>query len=347
MAQRLRLYDVRNSRFPRCMGLCQGDIPEIADRLNSAQRSLLYCKEANDESWHGTFAEIAFELSQTEPYITLPREIARIEMATVCDEPIAVDNMFVQYLQFGNGRLRSERQCNGGGLQSVARNNAVTFIDLTSPPQYLRMYLSDSRDVGKRVLLQGQDSNGNTIYSTDNFVEVTGIFVTLESPFATSTLSFNNLTGIQKDATYGKIEFYQVDPTSGDEVLLLTMEPGETTASYRRYYFNDLPAGCCPNPGTSDSTVQLTAIAKLDLIPVMVDTDYCLIQNLEALIHEGQAIKYSEADSPAAKQMAQNSHLQAVRLLIGELGHWNGTIPAVNLSLFGSAKLERVWIGMT
>jgi hypothetical protein len=335
------------SRFPRTVGLCQGDISDIAQRVNEAQQSLLYCKEASNESWNGTYAEVSFELSRSQPYITLPREIARLEMATVCDYPVTVDNAFIQYLQFGNGRLREGRSCNGGILQSVSRNNAVTFIDLTGAPQYIRMYISDERDVAKRVLLQGTDSNDKRIYSTDNLMEVTGIFVALDQPFVTSSLTLNTLTGIQKDVTYAPVEFYQVDPTTGDEVLLLTMEPGETTASYRRYYFNDLPCGCCPDPGDTDASVQVTAIAKLDLIPVAVDTDWTLIQSIEALIHEAQSIKYSESDSASAKAMAQNSHIQAVRLLTGELGHWNGVdSPAVGYAPFGSAKLERVRIAM-
>lgn len=347
MAQRLRLYDVRNSRFPRTMGLCQSDVADIAQRVNEAQQSLLFCKEASNESWNGTYAEVSFELSRSQPYVTLPREIARLEMATVCDYPIAVDNQFIQYLQFGNGRLRENRRCDGGILQAVARNNAVTFVDLTSAPQYLRAYLTDERDIARRVLFQGTDANSNRIYSTDNLVEVTGIFVALDSPFVTTPLTFNTLTGIQKDVTYGRVEIYQVDPTSSDEVLLLTMEPSETTASYRRYYFNDLPSGCCTVPGDADSAVQVTAIAKLDLIPVAVDTDYCLLQNLEALIHEAQSIKYSESDSASAKAMAQNSHIQAVRLLTGELGHWNGVdSPAVGYAPFGSARLEKVRIAM-
>jgi len=348
MSQRLRGYDVRISRFPRLLGLCQGATTEVWEYLNAAQRRLLYAREAGEESWYGTFAEIAFTLTQDVPYVTLPREIARLELATVCDNPIPVSNEFIQYLQFGNGRLRKNRRCGPEITESVTRNNAVTWTDLSNAPQYLRAYISDDRDIGKRTLLQGTDSNSNVIYSTDNLIEVTGIFVAFESPFATSTLTFNSISGIQKDTTYGKVDYYQVDPTTGEEVLLLTMQPSETTASYRRYYFNNLPCTCCPNPSAStDSSVDITAIAKLDLVPVTCDTDYCLFQNLEALIHEGQSIGYDEADTASAKQMAINEHVQAIRLLNGELGHFYGLqAPAVNFAPFGSARLERVNIGM-
>jgi hypothetical protein len=348
--QRVRLYDLRLSRLPRVAGLCQNDLPELCQYINAAQSRLLHAAEAGQEGWHGSYAEIGFNVSRTTPYITLPRDIARLEGATVCDKPIAVENQFLEYLQFGNGRLRANRRCDPNVLQAVSRNNAVTFVDLSSPPQYLRMYISDARDVGKRVLLQGKDSNDNVVFSTDGFIEVTGIFVALDSPFVTTTLQWNTISGVQKDTTYGPIELFQVDPTTGAEVLLLKMEPGETTASYRRYFFNRLPCNCCPTAANTTGTVQVTAIAKMELIPLVVDTDYTVLTGqgaIEALIHEVQSVKYDESDSPNAKGMALSSHRQAIRLLSGQLSHYNGIENvAVNFAPFGSARLERVSISM-
>lgn len=323
---RLRVFDLRNSRLNRVLGLCQDDLPEICQYVNSAVSNLIAAKEAGNEGWWGSFAEIAFNMSRSTPYVTLPRNIARLEGATVCDHPISINNEFVQYLQFGSGRLRRERCGNPSTLEAVSRNNAVTFTDLSNAPQYLRAYLSDERDLAARVLLQGTDGNGNTIYSTDNLVEVTGVFVALDSPFVQAPMTFNTITGIQKDQTFGKVEIYQADPTTGAEVLLLTMDPGETTASYRRYYFNNLPCSCCPSPD-GPGTVQVVAIAKMEPIPVQVDTDYTLLTGeagKEAIIRECQAIKYSESDSPSAKAMSQNEHIQAVRILIGQLSHYYG-----------------------
>lgn len=347
MPGRLRLHDLRVSRFPRILGLCQENVPEIAQYANAIQETLLYDKAAGEESWNGTWAEIAFNVSRTTPYVTLPRNIARIEGATVCDKAIPVENQFIQYLQFGNGRLRKNRCCDPNVMQVVSRNNAITFRDLTDAPQYIRIYINDERDVGKRVLLQGTDANGKPIYSTDVLIEVTGIFISLEAPFATSTLTLNTLTGLQKDVTYGPLDIYQVDPNDGTEILLVTMDPGEKVASYRRYFFNALPCRCCPSEDNAEGTVQVTALAKLELIPVVVDTDYLLLQSLQAFTEEAQALRLQEADTPSAQQIAQAHHIRAIRMLIGELGHYYGTHSlAVNFAPFGSAKLERVGIGM-
>lgn len=342
MAQRLRLYDLRVSRFPEVLGLCQTQVSQIAAAANAAQEQLLYDKAAKDESWYGTWAEIAFNVSQTQPYITLPREIARLESVTICNKAATIQNQFYEYLQFGNGRMSDNRcRCHTGHLAGYVRNNAVTFTDLSSAPQKIRVYLTNAQDAGQRVLIQGIDSNDMTVLSQSGSIRVQGVFLSLDNTPTTSTILFNSLTGIQKDQTAGQVQIFQVDPTSGEEVLLLTMEPSEMTASYRRYYFSNLPSSCCPVPGAVAGTVQVTAIAKLDLIPAQVDTDYLLLQSREALIEQAQSQRLMAADTMAAQQMAAIHHQRAIRLLIGELGHWNGVNePAVSFKPFAHDERE-------
>jgi hypothetical protein len=227
----------------------------------------------------------------------------------------------------------------------LSRNNAVTFTDLSSPPQYIRVRITDATDVGKRALIGGTDNNDAVIYTQDGLNKAVGVYVPFDTPFVTTTYQFDSISGIQKDVTNGDVQFYQVDPTSGDEILLLTMEPSETTASYRRYYLSALPRSCCPPPNSTGS-VSVVAICKLELVPVTYDTDYLLIQNLEALTEECQSIRYSEMDTPSAKQMAAERHAQAIRLMNGELNHYIGAEqPAIGFRPFGSATLQRQRIG--
>jgi hypothetical protein len=351
---RLRLYDVLTSRLPSLIGKCQSDIPSIANFVNSAQRRLLYAKEARDEGWFGTWAEIAFNVSQATPYITLPRDIARLESINICNVPVPIRNQFYEYLAFGNGRMpkdNSWRNCRDMLLSGFSRNNVVTFTDMTSAPQYIVAYITDSQDVTKRTLIEGTDSSGNPIYSLDNANNVSGVFLSFTSPSIMTPMTLNQLTGIQKDVTVGEVRYYQHDPNTGDEVLLLTMAPGETTASYRRYYMHNLPTTCCAaqttaTGTTSTTTIQVTALAKLELIPVVVPTDYLLIQNLEAIIEECQSVRYSEMDEPTALQMSENRHKMAISFLTGEQTHYQGlNNPAVGFSPFGSARLQRQKIG--
>jgi hypothetical protein len=344
--QRLRLYDVRNSDLPQSVGLCTGDTPGIANIVNSAQRRLLYAREAADESWWGTWAEVAFfGVSRTSPFITTPREVARIQSLNVCQRPLPVQNQFYEYLQFGNGRLPKTRCACHGPEQAYSRNTVPTFFDFVTA-SFIRVYATDAADKNRRTLIQGKDVNGNLIYNEDVLMQVQGEFVTLSQPFQQTQQIVSQLVGIQKDVTEGQVQYFAVDATTGAQTYLLTMEPGETTASYRRYYLGSLPLTCCHTPTGVVSTLAVTAIVKLDLIPVVVDTDYCLIQNLEALKEEAQSYRYSQMDTDSSKRMEAIKHQNAVRLLNGELTHFLGlNQPAVNFAPFGTARLTRQRIG--
>jgi hypothetical protein len=354
--QRLRGIDIRLSDFPQTIGLCQSDTVGVFQALNAVQQRLLYCKEAGEESWWGTWAEIAFTMSRTTPYVTLERDIARLELVDICDRPVEVNNQFREYLRFGNGRFPKifrQGHCGCFSPQVYSRNNVPTWVDLPNPPQFIQAYPSNNADVGLRVLIQGADNNGTTVISQDGFNRVTGLWQPLQTPFTQWPTQFSTLTGIQKDVTTSPVNIFAMDPTSGVQTLLVTLQPQETTAWYRRYYFSSLPFNCCtftgPNPCSPNqpaSSVAVTAIAKLEFIPVTTDTDYCLIQNLQALIEEGQAHRYSKMDSIQSKQLEAIKHKDSVRLLSGEITHYLGlTEPAINLSVFGDAHLSRAGIG--
>lgn len=370
MAQRLRLYDMRLSRLPRILGGCQGNSPLIIEYLNAAQDRLLQASEAGDEGWWGTFAEIRFNVAQNSPFITMPREVARVEQVAICNHPVPLRNQFYDYLQFGNGRMPNAflqtiiapgqtsifpflfSSCRAG-LDVRSRNNVATFLDLTTPPQNVQVFPTNPADVGQRVLLQGLDPANNVIYTLDGTNNVNGQFVTLQSPFAQAQIPMNKITGVQKDITLGPIQIFQSDPTTSATVMISTMEPGETTAWYRRYFFNQLPIDCCGGATPSfcsvnnlSNLVQITAIVKLELIPLTTDTDYLLIQEKEALIHECQSVRYEGMDTPTAKQMSNWHHKQAIGLLNGQIYHYLGKEDAaVNFRPFGGAKLEHQRIG--
>lgn len=348
---RTRLIDFRLSRGPQSIGLCEADISGNARFVNSAIQRLLLARESGDTGWWGTWAKMVFNVAKTDPFITLPREVARLINVDLCRSPIAVQNEFYEFLQFGIGLQDPNPpfgQCRNAQCvvpEAYDRGSFPSFIDLDEG-RILRAYTTDNLDLGKRVLVQGTDVNDNTIISQDGTDNVIGIFLDLSDPTSfVDSPTLNSLTGIQKDVTVGPVRFYQVDPDTGDQELILTMEPSEQVASYRRYYLSGLPRNCC-DPQSDTTTVQITAMAKLEFVPVRVDTDYLLIGNIEALICECESIRYSTMDSPGAKQMAQERHVQAIRLLQGELIHQLGKErPAINFAPWGSAHLCNQMIG--
>jgi hypothetical protein len=344
---RLTLADVQRSRLPGLLGICATDSATIAGVVNATQERLVYGKESSDEGWIGAWARMAIELTQEQPYFTAPREVARIERLDQCTYPITVQNEFFEFLQFGWG-LWPKSQCattRCAPMMALDRGSVPVFTDLTLTAK-LRIYLTDSADAGQRVLVQGKDANGIPIRTLEGGVLFDGEFVVLSPPFVDTVNSFSVITGLQKSQTIGRVNFYQLDPDTADETLISFMEPGETVAGYRRYYVSGLPTSCCNPPPVTPGTVQLTALVKLALLPVVAATDYLTIQSIEALTQEAQALRYDGIDDPNAKQMAAYHHRSAIRLLQGQSIHEQGKLtPAVNFAPFGSARLELIKVG--
>lgn len=326
------------------MGICQGDT-KVRDYCNDAQQRLMIDPLCPDEGWRGMWMTMVFNasVSNGSAYITTPREVARVIVMSACTEPLHIRNGFYEYLKYSQGLM--PKTCSPTcttTFEAYERDNVCTLSSLLSTPQTIRMYVTDARDVGKRVLLQGKDANDQIILTTDPGTarSAPGEYVVLASPFVDSVNTFSELTGIQKDETYGNIQFYQVDPTTLVETALSVMEPTEGQASYRRYLLNTVPTTtqCC----STSPTLQLTAQVRLDFIPVVNETDYLTIPNVPALIEECRSVRFSRMDSSAAAQQAIIFHNRAISLLNGELdAYFSKVNTAVKVPLFGSQRLTR------
>lgn len=328
------------------MGICQAD-PMVRNYCNDAQERLLMDPQCPDEGWYGGWItmNITATIVNGYTYIVTPREICRLIDIAVCQQPIHIRNGFYEYLKYGSGlqpkTCHSQGSC-GQTFQAYERDNVVTLGTMLSTPQIIRIYPTDGRDTGRRVLLQGKDQNGQTILTTDPGTgkSAPGEYIQLGFPFVDTTNQFSPpITGIQKDETYGPIQFYQVDPTTLAEVALSSMEPNEGAANYRRYLINGVPTiNLCCDP----TSTTITAQGKLDFIPVSNETDYLTIPNVPALIEEAQSLRFSRMDSPAAATQSLVHHGRALALLNGQLdkmlGKWN---TAVKVPIFGSNYLKR------
>jgi hypothetical protein len=302
---------------------------------------------APNEGWYG--GTITMNLSATvfnaAAYVVTPREIARLTDLAVCQHPVRIRNGFYEFLEFGRGvePKACRRGICGGEFQAYERDNVVTLADLLATPQFIRVYPSDVRDTGLRVLLQGKDQNKQVILTTDPGTgqSAPGEYLQLAFPFSNSVNQFSTITGIQKDQTFGPVQFFQVDPVTGVEVALSAMEPNEGTALYRRYLIAGIPNTnlCCASPG---NPIQLTAQGKLDFIPVQNETDYLTIPNVPALIEEAQSTRFSRMESSNASEQSMLHHVRAINLLNGQLDHFEGkTNVAISVPIFGSRRLRR------
>lgn len=332
------------------MGICAAD-PQVAAYCNDAQERLMLDPLTPESGWWGTWMRMNLSVSVTNgvAYITTPREVADITDIAVCQNPIHLRNGFYEFLNFSRGI--EPKHCQGAGcrstFQAFVRNNVPTLSPFDNEPgetQLIRIYPTDPRDVGLRVLVQGLDANGIVITTTDpgTGLSALGEYMVLKFPFVDSVNRYISITAIMKDQTYGSIQLFQVDLSPGDETLLSSMEPNEQTASYRRYMINGIPNTnlCCTGPG---NPITVTANVRLDFVPVQNETDFLSLPNVAALIEESQSIRYSRMDSSAAQQNSQIHHARAIAYLNGAMdlyaGKWN---VAVRVPIFGSQPMRRM-----
>jgi hypothetical protein len=306
---------------------------------------------APEEGWWGGWARMAFNVSQAGPSFVTPQNVARVILMDVCRHPVRINNEFYEFLEFGRG-FQPKDCCNGANnsrcasLMAYERETVTTFAPLLATPQYIRAYAADPADVGRTALIQGADGNGQIIRYLDALTGSAGLgeSITFSSPFTDTTNLFSEISGVQKQKTFGEVQFFQVDPTSGQESALLVMQPGETTAAFRKYYINGLPSSCCSDSvpcGTSSVTLQVLAMCKLDFTPVATDSDYLNIMSVPALIDECQSIRYGRMDVPGAQDLSAKKHASALRILFGQLDHYLGKErPAIQRHIFGSDRLR-------
>lgn len=326
------------------MGICQAD-PFVADYCNKSQQGLMIDPLQPDEGWWGTYItmNLAVTAANGAVYVTTPQDISRLIALDVCDRAIPIRNGFYEYLKFGTGK--EPKTCRGLGcgatLQAFERDNVPTLAPLLGTST-VRVYPSDNRDVGKVVLLQGKDANGITILTTDPGTGLTapGEYIPLAFPFVDSVYEYSEITGTQKDQTYGPVQIVQVNPTTGVESPLSAMEPNESTGWYRRYLVNGIPSrNLCCNTGGGSNSITISAKGAVELTPVQNETDYLTLPNIPALLEESQSLRYSLMDN-GGSNMALH-HQRAIGYLNGQLDKYEGkTNVAIRMPLFGSQRMR-------
>jgi hypothetical protein len=332
---RRTLKDVKRSRIPQLLGICADDTWRLAAEVNDAQERLVYM--GREAGWWNGWEKVRFSVTSAAPYITLPREYARIINMSICETPIYIHNEFYEVLPGGPGPMPDESCCSDwcGSVAGYERGTWPTKVDLTSTNQRLRVYVTDERDYGNKILIVGEDQNGNTIYDMDGLRQVNGFYMTFITPFTTSNFDVSKITGVVKTQTYGDILLYQVDQTTGTEVLLSRYLASETNPAYRRYYITPICTTC--------GSYTVNALAKKEFIPVSRDTDPLIISNIPALEEMVQALRGYSQDVTAAQEMAVEHEKRAIKLLKREMDHYMGNQqPAVTVDRLQQASFKRI-----
>lgn len=333
----LTLGDVKNrTRIPQALGICSTD-PRLVAWLNEAQQRLI--TKAN---WIGTYGR--FKICATDSCITMPPQVASIERVALCGVPIPVHDMWYEFLDNGLGvraaNTNSGSACCGntcGAEEANLRGWFPTFGDIRGTDKKLVVSCDLSADVGKRILVLGYDQNRNWIRTVQGGTIADGEVLLLAQGAGTTSTKFfdGGITGIQfLDDRAGLVWLWELDTVAVTQRLIGSYQYWERNPSYARYLFPSILAQTNSEGGCTTTTVEM--IAKLDFIPVAVDTDYLLITNVPALKNMATAVKQmEEAVSTDDFTRAASFEAIALRELDAEIEHYLGEGRVVGMNVRG------------
>lgn len=299
MSQRLRVSDLMSdtSFIAGDLGLClPAHRAKFLSYLNGAEeRMQVYGR------WWGSIVEAQFCVHSG--CMVWPHEVGTIEQMSVCGQPIPVENSWYAFTE----NLASIDSCSGGcssengtscgssrhgchpcgHLAMRMRAKFSASFDWTrGTSKVLRFYPAHSSDVGKKIVIQGYDENNIWVRTSFDSEVQDGEQITLALPYTdTTTLWYpGSPSAIQKELTSYRVLMYEVDVNSGDERLLGDYQPSETNPEYR---VSNIPGfhhheNCCSDDDSCATPRTVTALVKLNHIPLSADRDWLLFRNQEA-----------------------------------------------------------------
>jgi hypothetical protein len=306
------------------------------DLANAAIRQLI-----NRGDWWATVQPVRFCVQGNS--FALPRWVGTVLAVNRCGHPTPIANRWFDFEPFDDWS-RAAMSCCRRGNKWPATFTAVS--DGTTPfinqipagsTNYVRFYVTQPSDYGKTVTVYGLDENGQKIFSTfpDGTVQE-GIVLTLAQPYTQSTILFSKVFRLVKDITAGIVRGYIFDPTTLLMNLLGEYQPTEITPEYIHMRLSGPPQPCC-------GIMQISALVKLQFIPVVNDNDIVLIDNEDAIRDMIMSLREKESGNLANALALEAS---AFRELNYQL---RNRVPedqfVVNFQPFGTASFNRVTSG--
>lgn len=351
MSQRLTLKNLRYapdgvtpSRLSVMAGVCPTDA-RLTQWINSFQERAL-----SEGRWWGTTQLAKFCIS-SGCAITLPREVAVVEAANLNGSPMRMGNMWSSFVRphAPCGSLYGSCGCGCGcnsNFTMEENNTAASFATTTGSNKKIRVYPRNVADVGKKVTIQGYDSDGVWVRTLIDGIVQDGERVTLAFPFVDTTTVWGPgaPVNVEKELTSYRVLMYSLNTDDATEIQLADYGPTETNPMYRVVsipgFRQSSTSGC--------TTSTLSAIVSLQHIPVVADTDFLLFQNMaayqagvlsEKFIEEGdfgKADAYfygrqvpSKANRSGARIISQGG---AIPMLQAEARKMSGDSTVVNIS---------------
>lgn len=292
MSYTLTLGDARaDIGIKNISGVCASS-DEFAAQVNTTTRRLM-----RRGSWWKT--EVLMRVCMESCRVVWPRQVGTVMGLRFCGGDIYLKNNWWAIAGYHN--------CGwSGGVVMRDDDTAPCYREITgNDGKYIRWNVVKRNDVGKTLRLYGFAYGGQPLKEKNAAgLWVPGITLIAVPPYAITTTLVTKITNVKiPEPLEGMSYLYQVDKDNGDLLDLAAYQPGETSPAYRVSRL----ANSCSIGSRTDAygrhIRQAEALVKLQYVPALVDEDFLMLDNLDALKLGIQALRAEEANDDTQSQI--------------------------------------------
>jgi hypothetical protein len=294
--QRITFKDAKE-HIKLALGDC--DDERAGEYVNTATRILMDVKEL----WPGVATVI--NICTDDSCVVWPRFVRTPELIYSCGQEKIIRDQWYELIDEATGSL--EKNCVLGYNIAADRSPSPFFREPCENVRF-RVTLQEEEGDDAYIIFFGYDEFGRPIREqTPDGNWVTGEKIKLKDNNGVVTkFIYSKVTGIQKSETNGSIILTEVQANSFERTVGV-YEYDETNPWYKKSYISGLPRGC----------QQVTAKVRLNWIKAKRDTDYLLINSLDAIEETAKAIKLKRNDKLNEAIAMENLAFKRMRNLLG------------------------------
>lgn len=345
------------------LGTARSQIARVSNVCNDSATARVYLNEAQQRLLNrpdkpvGSFVRVRFCLG-SDSCLSWPRAIRTIEAFAICDSPGIIRGQTFEFIGYPNG-IGQQNAENMPGTMLIDRGTSVAFDDVNANTvaKKIQVVAQHASDVGKKITLRYYDSTGNKVFTQIDGIVQEGEQLTLAAPPSSVYTSNNVMTAglyhVVKAVTNYPIRLYEVNASDLVQTKLLAYyEPSEEAPIYRRSFIpglTNMPACHAENEVDCTQNKRITALVKLQHVPVVVDNDPLVIGNIAALKLMVMAILREEQNRHDESILLEN---KARAELDGELASYQGdgmvhALKVQDADLFGAGQPQTaIWSPM-
>lgn len=282
----LTLGDIRAQVAPLIDGGVCPDSPRVAQVVTEAVARLAAKPSA------ARYTVRTVRLWSNGGTLVLPREMRKIIKVRVEGQTAQAYSKWFEFADSGPGYF-PDSDCTAG-QDLVDRGETCLQFSIprvvngeTLAKGFRLLVFSDQKEDDAAVLdLRGLGADGRDI-RTDDWAA--GELVPLRNTFGVYTRNeFWDVSGVRKPRTNGYVYLAAYNPDTMERFHLATYHPAETNPSYRQYALKGLDFTADKEPLAR----SVLALVQMRALPLVLDSDPLLIENIPALGTMCQAISF-------------------------------------------------------